>query len=81
VGGRHPDVHHGEVGAVLANLREQRLGVIDLPDHLEAGALEQAGNALPQEDVVVGYDHSDGVHGCADSTAAIASLSGVVLAP
>ena len=45
-------------GLVLAHEREQLGRVAGLPDDLEAGALEQAGQALAEQDVVVGQDHS-----------------------
>jgi hypothetical protein len=40
---------------VLADQVEQRGGVDCLTDHLEAGPLEQAGNPLADEHVVIGH--------------------------
>ena len=54
--GRHAHVDDREVGLVLADQREQRVGVAGAPDDLVAGVLEQAGEALAQEDGVLG-DH------------------------
>ena len=45
-----------EVGRVLADEREQHLGVAGAPDHLVAGVLEQAREALAQQHRVLG-DH------------------------
>ena len=53
---RHADVDDGDVWLELADGLEERLAVADLRDGLEAGLDEQAGDALPQEDGVVGED-------------------------
>ena len=44
--GRHADVDDGEVGRVLADEREQRVGVAGPADDLVPGVLEQPGEAL-----------------------------------
>jgi hypothetical protein len=43
---------------VLTDEIEELGSVAGLPDDLEAGSLEQAGEAFAQEDVVVGHDNS-----------------------
>ena len=53
---RHPDVDDRDVGLVGADLAHQVLGVAGLAHDLEARFLEQAAQALAQEDGVVG-DH------------------------
>jgi hypothetical protein len=58
MGGRHTDVDDGEVGPVLPNELDQVRRVARLAHDLEARALEQAGQALAEEDVVVGEHHS-----------------------
>ena len=55
---RHSDVDEHQVGPVLADQVEQLHPVAGLPYHLELGALEQAGDALSKQDVVVRQDHS-----------------------
>ena len=57
VGRRHPDVDHHQVGLVAGDQRHQLGAVPGLADDLEAGALEQAGQALAEQDVVLGQDH------------------------
>jgi hypothetical protein len=52
--GRHPDVHHRELRLLLPDDLDKLLGVADLPDDLEPGAVQQAGQALAQQDVIVG---------------------------
>ena len=65
VGRRHADVDDREVGIVLGDDGEQRLGVADAGDDVVTGVLEQAGEALAQEDGVL-RDHDP--HGIATST-------------
>jgi hypothetical protein len=64
VGGRHPDVDDRELGSMLANEVDELGRVSALADDLEAGALEQAGHSLAQEDVVVSQHHArrDRIH-------------------
>ena len=64
VGRRHPDVDDRDVRLVLADGGEQLRGVAGLGDDLEAGLGEQAGDALAQEDRVVGQGDPEG-HGAA----------------
>jgi hypothetical protein len=54
--GRHPDVHDRHVRPVHRDVPEQVVGRSGLSDDLEAGLLEQADDALPQQDRVVGDD-------------------------
>ena len=54
--GRHAHVDDRELGLVLADQREQRVGVARPADDLVAGVLEQPGEALAQEHGVLG-DH------------------------
>ena len=54
--GRHADVDDRQVGPVAPHGVEQLGRIPRLGDDIEAGALEQPGEALPQEDVVVGDD-------------------------
>jgi hypothetical protein len=51
---RHPDVDDHEVGLVLADEVEELARITCLADDLEVGALEQAGEAFAQKDVVLG---------------------------
>ena len=57
VRGRHPDVGHDQVGAGLPGQRQQLRAVGGLPGHLTAGALEQTGQALTEQDIVLGQHH------------------------
>jgi signal transduction histidine kinase len=54
--GWHPDIDHSEFRAELADQRDELVGVAGLPDHVEAGALQQADQTFPEQDVVVSYD-------------------------
>ena len=49
VGRRHPDVHDRHVGPLLADGREQLVGVPDLGDDVEAGLDEQSGDAFAEQ--------------------------------
>ena len=51
---RHPDVDHRQVRLVLADQRKELLGIAGLTHHLEPRPLEQAREALPEQDVVIG---------------------------
>jgi hypothetical protein len=51
------DVDQHQVGKVLVDQVEKLLGVAGLAEDLHAGAVEQAGQALAEQDVVVGDDH------------------------
>ena len=55
---RHADVDDRDVGVVRANLQEQLVGIARLADDLEAAVLEQAGDALAEEDGVLGENDS-----------------------
>jgi hypothetical protein len=59
---RHPNVDHGQIGPVLVNEFDELRAVSGLTNHLEPGALEQAGNALPQEHIVVREDYAQSRH-------------------
>ena len=65
VRGRHADVDDHEVGPELTDQREQLRGVPGLTHHVETGTLEQAGEALTQENLVV--RHHDSGRACAHS--------------
>ena len=54
---RHPDVDDRELGSMLANELEQLAGVTTPTDDGEAGPLEEAGNPLAQQHVVVRNDN------------------------
>ena len=49
IAGRHPDVDDGQVGLVLGDDGEQRLGVADAAHDVVAGVLEQAREPLAQQ--------------------------------
>ena len=63
--GRHAHVDDGEIGLVLGDDDEQRVGVADPRNDLVAGVLEQAREPLAQEDSVLG-DHDP--HGISASS-------------
>ena len=54
---RHPDVHDDQVGMLLPDRRDELRGIARLGGHLEARAIEQAGHALAEQDIVVREDH------------------------
>ena len=56
----HADVDDRDVGLVGADLAQQVLAVARLGDHLEARLLEQARDALAQQQAVVGQDYAHG---------------------
>ena len=56
---RHPDVHDGQFRFMLPDQRDELRPVTGLADHDKSGPLEQAGQALPEEDVVVGQRDPD----------------------
>src|SRR3954453_3562301 len=58
---RHPDVDQRDVGLVGADLAQQVLRVSGLADDVHAGLLQQAYDALTQQDAVLGYDDSHGI--------------------
>jgi hypothetical protein len=59
---RHPNVDHGQIGPVLANEIDELRAVSRLTDDLEPGALKEAGDALPEEHVVVREDYARSRH-------------------
>ena len=63
VGGRHPDVGHYQIGLGLAGQREQPRAIARLPHYLIAGALEQTGQALAEQDIVLAQQHPQAGHG------------------
>ncbi len=79
VGRRHPDVGHHQLGPGLPDQREQVRAVAGLPDHREAGAIEQAGQALPEQDIVLAQDNPQAAarHGLNYRLAPLAWDSGV----
>src|SRR3954451_4447758 len=58
---RHADVDQRDVGLVCADLAQQVLRVSGLADDVHAGLLQQAYDALTQQDAVLGYDDSHGI--------------------
>jgi hypothetical protein len=55
--GRHADVDHHQLGRLLGDQGQELGGVAGLADDLEAGTLEQAGQPLAEQHVVLGQDH------------------------
>ena len=56
----HPDIHDGQFRRLLPDQRDELRSVTALPGYDETGPFEQARQALPQEDVVVGERDPDG---------------------
>src|SRR5262249_36350960 len=63
VGGRHADVQHDELWEVLAHQPHQLGHVARLADELKARTLEQAGDALTYEQIVIRDHETDRSHG------------------
>jgi hypothetical protein len=61
--GRHPDVHDHEVRLKLPDLFEQLHGVAHLTNNGKPGSLEQPGETLAQQHIVVGQYHTCGTCG------------------
>src|SRR4051794_34726048 len=61
VGRRHAHVGDRDVRLVGAHLADEVLGVARLGDDVEARVLEQPGDALAQQDTVVGDDYAHGI--------------------
>ncbi len=62
-GGRHADVDDDQIGNLGPHHGEQLVTVAGLADHLVARAFQQAGHALPEQDIVVSQDHPPRAHG------------------
>jgi hypothetical protein len=62
VGGRHSDIGHHQVGLAIADHREQLHTVAGLPHHFESRAVQQAGQTLAKQQIVVGYHHAHASH-------------------
>jgi hypothetical protein len=60
---RHPDVHDDKVGPPLPNQLDELRGIAALAYDVKAGALEQARQALAEQDVVVRKRNPGAVHG------------------
>ena len=58
---RHPDVDDGGVRRGAGDQLQQPVGVAGLPDDLDAGRRERAGERLPEQDRVVGEDYAHGI--------------------
>jgi hypothetical protein len=56
---RHPDIHDGQFRLMLPDQRDELRPITALADHDKPGLFEQAGQALPEEDVVVGQRDPD----------------------
>ena len=61
--GRHPDVDHDEIGMERTHARQELGGVTGLAKHLESGAVEQGGQALPKQDIIVRHDQTYRAYG------------------
>src|SRR5215469_8982092 len=61
VRGGHADVDDRGVGPGRPHGSQQRCGVADLGCHVESRVREKAGDALPGEHDVVGYDYPHGI--------------------
>jgi hypothetical protein len=57
VGGWHADVDHHQLRRQRIDQGQQLGGVAGLADHLETGAFQQAGQALPQQHVILSQNH------------------------
>jgi hypothetical protein len=62
VGRGHADVDHHQLGWLRVDEGQELAGVAGLAGHLEAGAFQEAGQALSEQDVVVGQDHPQAMH-------------------
>jgi hypothetical protein len=51
--GGHPDVHDDQVGTLLPDRCDELGGVAGLGHYVEAGAIEQAGQALAEQDIII----------------------------
>jgi hypothetical protein len=60
--GGHPDVDHYQRRRFLVNQGQQLAAVPGLPDDLKSRALEEAGQALTKQNVVLGQDHPQPAH-------------------
>ena len=56
---RHPDIHDGQFRLMLPDQRDELRPITASADHDKTGLFEQAGQALPEEDVVVGQCDPD----------------------
>jgi hypothetical protein len=63
VGERHPDVGHYQLRPGLAGQRVQPRAVACLPHYVIAGALGQTGQALSEQDIILGQKHPLAAHG------------------
>jgi hypothetical protein len=61
--GRHSDVDDHEVGLLLSDEPKELTGLPGLADNVVIGAVEEAGKALAQENVVVGDNNSTALGG------------------
>jgi len=61
--GGHADVHHHQLWRLRIDKGQELGAVAGLPDNLEPGALEQAGQPFTQQDVVLGQDNPQVAHG------------------
>ena len=57
VGRGHADVDDRQVGRLVGDQGQELGGVAGLADDLEPGAFHEAGEALAEQDVVVGQDY------------------------
>ena len=54
---RHPNVGHHQLRRALANEREQLPTVTGLPHHIEPRTVQQTGQTLPKQQIVIGHQH------------------------
>ena len=59
---RHPNIDHHELRLAVTNQGEQLRRIGGLAHHLETRPLQQAGQTLAQQNVVVGDDDLHGRH-------------------
>jgi hypothetical protein len=59
-GGRHPDVHHCEVGLQVAHRLDELIGISHLRRDFDAAPLQQADEPLTVQNRVVGYHDTHG---------------------
>jgi hypothetical protein len=54
---RHPNVGHHQLRGALANQREELATVTRLPNHIEPRPVQQTGQTLSEQQIVIGYHY------------------------